>query len=195
MRVVLFLLLFSVSLSPSVWGQSGGSSGQPCDTIYLRDGSKIDAYFERFSEDSIHYRLRGLKPQFRIAKARVERLRLRDGRVKEFERLEGEEPPRLDRWQDVKVTHKKEDIARMLRMDNYDVKFNATSLQRRPRRSDMEKGAIVQLQKLAAQKGATHLYIEEMEYFASYGEPPEIRVVASCYRELKNLPVSPKKEK
>lgn len=165
-----------------------------CDTLYLRDGSKLDVMFEYFSEDSIHYQLWGLRPHFKIAKARVERVLFQNGKLVELERKEDEKPPTVDGWKVVEVTRKKNDIMRMVRLDNYDVKFNASVLQCKNRRSDMEQRAVEQLQKLAFQKGATHLYVEEMEYFASYGEPPEIRVVASCYRKL-NHPLLNQEEK
>lgn len=179
--ILALILLLSLPLGRGLYAQQ---QNQTVDTLYLRDGSKIDALFERFSKDSIHYRLKGLRPLFKISKARVEKIRYRNGKIEQMERVENEQPPSLEAWKAVVVTRDRKDVARMVKLDSYDMKFNAASMQRRGRRSEMEQGATIQLQKLAAQKGASHLLIEDIEFFSAYGEPPEIRIVGSCYRRL-----------
>ncbi len=85
-------------------------------------------------------------------------------------------------WKDVKVTKDSAECQGMLYVDKYDVTLTQSRNLGRMTSDDLEKAAVMQLQKKAVQRRATLLYIRKVEFIRAYGEPPSIRINAAAYK-------------
>lgn len=196
-QIALLCLLFAVS-AHLAWGntapQSPTPKPEPIDTFYMKNGKKEAVKFVRMEGDSIYYSFPGKSRTYRMTRNRVLAIVHADGKREELQKAPESSGSQPMRWQDVVVTENKKDIRGMRLIDRYDEKLGSGNIHHRVKASKLKKGAIVQLQRRAALKHATHLYIKRIEFATAFGEPPSVHIEAEAYKVLK-LPKDYKLEK
>ncbi len=160
------------------------ASAQRLDTFYMKNGKKKLYECIRLAGDSIYYRYPKQSTTYHMNRNRVIKIAHSNGETQDIQKAPTPAGSRPVRWQDVTITREKTDVRGMRLLDKYDEKLGSSNIHRRVKASKLEKAAIIQLQKRAALKRATHLYIEEVKFATAFGEPPSVHIKAAAYRKL-----------
>jgi hypothetical protein len=169
--------------SVSVVSKSKIKPGVPSkyDWIKLLDGAELEVEVRKISEKYVFYSQPGNMKTTEIDRRLVQTIYYRTGKV-ELMNKKATEIKTIKDWRHVKITKEPMDVEGMIKLDDIEIVYEASSRQQFNNASVLESGAEIRIRKEAGSLNADIVLIKKITHQRAYGEAPSVLVNAEAYR-------------
>ncbi len=165
MRKTLFILVI-IFTGTGLFGQST-SIKEPSDTIFRIDTKVLPVNVTTVSPAYVSFTYPGKSEIYTIERKDVHKIIYKNGRIEEFNKPAVIDIPE-DSWEAVWLTEEKKDVANLFKLG--EVESTSPPSARSPKAA--KKGAIIKLQKRAANMKGSVILVTYKEKTGGYGEFP-----------------------
>ncbi len=175
---------FSFETNSSDTTKSRITPGVPSkyDWIRLTNGEEREVEVRKISDKYVYISKPGDMDMEWIDRREVQTIYYRSGRVEPMTEKEVTVRQVKD-WKDIKTTTKPADVEGMIRVEDLEVRMEASTRHHHTRPSTLESSAEIVLKKNAALLNADIVLITRKDHHRAYGEAPSIYMTGVAYRE------------
>lgn len=152
------------------------------DWIKLLDGTEMEVEVRRISEKYVFYSQPGNMDTDWIDRRKVQTIYYRTGGVEQMSSRVTEIRNVKD-WREIELTKNASDVDGLIKIDNLDVRLEATSNQHYRSVQALERSAESVLRRQAALINADIVLIIRVNHIRAYGDAPVVNMVGEAYRK------------
>ncbi len=152
------------------------------DWIKLLDGTEMEVEVRRISEKYVFYSKPGNMDTDWIDRRKVQTIYYRTGGVEQMSSRVTEIRNVKD-WREIELTKNASDVEGLIKIDNLDVRLEATSNQHYRSVQALERSAEAVLRRQAALINADIVLITRVNHIRAYGDAPVVSMTGEAYRK------------
>lgn len=152
------------------------------DWLKLLDGRELEVEVRRISDKYVFFSKPGNMDMDWIDRREVQTIYYRTGKIEQMTQ-KAVEIREVKDWQKVNVTHSKEDVNDMIKIEDLQVKHTASNRHEYYKAKTLEASAEIILKKQAALLNADIILIVKVDHYRAYGDPPVVTMTAEAYRK------------
>ncbi|PKP43821.1 MAG: hypothetical protein CVT95_11725 [Bacteroidetes bacterium HGW-Bacteroidetes-12] len=152
------------------------------DWLKLLNGQEKEVEVRRISDKYVFYSQPDNMDVEWIDRREVQTIYYRTGKIEQMTQ-KAIEIRKVKDWQKIDATRAKEDVDDMIKVEDLQVKHEATNRHEYNKAKTLETSAEIILKKQAALLNADIILIVKVEHHRAYGDPPVVTMTAEAYRK------------